>query len=87
MKTKHTRDHVNFNSHPSMYPNHVVEKHPTMPSLAKRRFLDCRTGEVKVSDFQSCGNIPIYAVINGLECAVHPYGKSIYNAVKKATEL
>jgi len=86
MENTSTQDHVNFGGHPSMYPSHIIEKHPSIPSLAKRRYLDCRTGEVLISGFESCGNIPIYAVINGLQCAVRPYGQSIYKAVKLATK-
>lgn len=80
----HTQgDHVNFNGHPSKYPNHVIERHPTMKSFAKRRIFDCKDSKIKITDWCSAGNHSIYAVINGLDCQVYQYGKNVSKSILK----
>lgn len=76
-----------YNGHPSQFPNHIIEKHKSMPSMARRRIFDCRDSKIKEQPFfSSCGNLSTYGIINGLEVKILPYGRNIKEAIENIKE-
>ena len=72
-----------YSGHPSQFKGYVVERHPSMTSMAKRKVFDCRTKEIIVKDFCSAGNSTIFAIINGQDVQVLPYGRNVRKALEQ----
>lgn len=85
MKLQETSNGIKFtyNGHPSQFKGYVVERMPNMPSMAKRLVFDCRTKEVRVKDYCSAGNGSIFAIINGQDVQVLPYGLNVKESLEQ----
>ena len=85
MELKETSNGIKFtyNGHPSQFRGYIVETIPNRPSVFRKRVFDCRTSTIRVTeDFKSAGNMSIFAIIDGQDVQVLPYGLSVRKSLE-----
>ena len=84
MDLKETSNGIKFtyDGHPSQFRGYIVETMPNSPSMFKKRVFDCRTATIRVTDFESAGNMSIFAIIDGQDVQVLPYGLNVRKSLE-----
>lgn len=66
-----------YNGHPANFKGCAVDQHPTSKSQHKWRIYDCRTREIRVTEWTSAGNLSTFGYINGECVMILSYGLNI----------